>query len=88
MNKKEEKEKEAMKYKRKEHDKYMQWKKEGQKTTPSPRRYNNKREEKVPDWFYKKDEEKPKKTKKPNAEIAERRRKLQEELNAMRNEVK
>ena len=88
MNKKVETAKEAMEFSRKEHDKYMQWKNEGQKPTPSPRRYNNTREEKVPDWFYKKDEEKPEKTKKPNAEIAERRRKLQEELNAMRNEVK
>ena len=86
MNKKVATAKEAMEFSRTEHDKYMQWKNEGQK--PAQKRYNNTREEKVPDWFYKKDDEKPEKAAKPNAEIAERRRKLQEELNAMRSEVK
>ena len=59
MNKKVVTAKEAMEFSRTEHDKYMQWKNEGQK--PAQRRYNNTREEKVPDWFYKKDDEKPEK---------------------------
>lgn len=82
MNKKVATAKEAMEFSRKEHDKYMQWKNEGQK--PAPRRYPSSREEKVPDWFYKKEEETPKQESKPSAEIAERRRKLQAELDAMR----
>lgn len=86
MNKKVATAKEAMEFSRKEHDKYMQWKNEGEK--PAPRKYQSSREEKVPDWFYKKDEKKSGEEEKPNPEIDEKRRKLLEKLNAMRSEVK
>lgn len=93
MNKKVETAKEALEFSRKEHDKYMKWKNEGQKTTTYSR--NSKREEIVPEWFYKKDEtqeKKPekqtkekleKKPQKKNADMEERRRKLREELQQM-----
>ncbi|MHA6260641.1 replication initiation and membrane attachment family protein [Sporosarcina sp. CAU 1771] len=86
MNKKVATAKEALEFSRKEHDKYMQWKNEGQK--PAQRRTQSTREEKVPDWFYKKEEKQIEKETKPSAEIMERRRRLQAELDAMRNEVK
>ena len=86
MNKKVATAKEALKFSRDEHDKYMQWKNEGQK----PPTYNrgSKREEMVPEWFYKKDEKPKEKPKKKNPDIEERRRRLREELNAKRKGVK
>lgn len=86
MNKKVATAKEALKFSRDEHDKYMQWKNEGQKS-PSYNR-GSKREEMVPEWFYKKDEPAKEKPKKKNPDIEERRRKLREELNAKRKGVK
>lgn len=88
MNKKVETAKQAMDLSREEHDKYMQWKNEGQKAPA----YKGKptREEMVPEWFYKKDDEKPKQkqTKKKDKDMEERRRKLREELQEMSKGVK
>ena len=64
----------------------MQWKNEGQKA-PSYSR-GSKREEMVPEWFYKKDEPTKEIPKAKNPDIEERRRKLREELNAKRKGVK
>ena len=88
MNKKVETAKEALEFSRTEHDKYMKWKNEEQK--PKPQTYNRgaKREEMVPEWFYKKDEEPKEKDQKNNSEIEERRRKLREELQQMNKGVK
>lgn len=52
MNKKVETAEAAMEMARQEHDKYTKWKNEGQKATPQRK---PSREEKVPDWFYKKE---------------------------------
>ncbi len=85
MNKKVTTAKEAMELSRKDHDKYMKWKNEGQQAAP-PRQQ---RKEKVPEWFYKKDDQK--KTEKPtksNADIEEERRKLIEELRGEGSGVK
>ncbi len=86
MNKKVATAKEALEFSRDEHDKYMQWKNEGQKA-PSYSR-GSKREEMVPEWFYKKDEPTKEIPKAKNPDIEERRRKLREELNAKRKGVK
>lgn len=71
----------AMELARQEHDKYTKWKNEGQK--PSPQRKPT-REEKVPDWFYKKEQVQDKKeTKKEtvkSAAVDEERRQLLKEL--------
>lgn len=87
MNKKVGNAKEALEFSRKEHDKYMEWKNEGQKPTYKGQ---STREEMVPEWFYKKEEEKQQqqKPKKKATDIEERRRKLREELQAMRKGVK
>lgn len=85
MNKKVSSAKEAMVLSRKDHDKYMKWKNEGQQSNVR----QGKRPERVPDWFYKK--EKPKKVEKQtksNAKLEEERRKLLEELGVKGNEVK
>ncbi|AQQ52829.1 replication initiation and membrane attachment family protein [Planococcus lenghuensis] len=73
--------KEAMELARTEHDQYMKWKKEG---SPSPAQNRRKtgREEKLPDWFYSKEEDR----KKPESQAAaspsleEEKRKLLAEL--------
>jgi replication initiation and membrane attachment protein len=69
--------KQALDISRKEHDQYMQWKAEGQ--NPTAKRTSG-REEKVPEWFYKKDDKEPKKTPKSSTKLDEERRKLLEEL--------
>lgn len=69
--------KQALDISRKEHDQYMQWKAEGQ--NPSAKRSSG-REEKVPEWFYKKDDKEQKKTPKSSTKLDEERRKLLEEL--------
>lgn len=86
MNKKVETAKEALEFSRTEHDKYMKWKNEEQKAPA----YNRgaKREEMVPEWFYKKDEEPKEKPAKPDADVEARRRKLREELQQMNKGVK
>ena len=69
----------ALEMSRSEHDQYVKWKNEGQKSGAKRRPT---REEKVPEWFYKK-EEKQKKSIKPvksSSAIDEERRKLLEEL--------
>lgn len=69
--------KEAMALSRDEHDKYMIWKNEGQQPSKWKRKT---RDEKVPEWFYKK-EKAPKQTRvKTSKGIEEERRKLLEEL--------
>lgn len=83
MNKKVSTAKEAMELSRKDHDKYMQWKNEGQQAAPR----RNQRQEKVPEWFYKKEDKKktekpvkPKGNQESDKELEEERRKLLEEL--------
>jgi len=55
--------KEAMDLARQERDKYAKWKVENETKTSRPQKQNYKkasgREEKVPDWFYKRDEDPP-----------------------------
>ena len=55
--------KEAMDLARQERDKYAKWKAENESKTSRPQKQNYKktsgREEKVPDWFYKRDEDPP-----------------------------
>ena len=88
MNKKVSTAKEALEFSRKEHDKYMQWKDEGQKPASNNRRGSgSSREAMVPEWFFKKDEKKEQ-PKKVDPDVEERRRKLLKNLNARRTEVK
>lgn len=72
--------KQAMELARSEHEQYMKWKNEGSKQTT----YTKKpvREEKVPDWFYKKDGETKQSGNETNGvqNIDEERRKLLAEL--------
>lgn len=86
MNKKVSTAKEALEFSRKEHDKYMQWKNEGQKPASNNRRGSG-REAMVPEWFFKKDEKKEQ-PKKMDPDVEERRRRLLENLNARKTEVK
>jgi len=83
MNKKVDTVKTALEMSRNEHDQYVKWKNEGQSagSKSAPRR-KSAREEKVPEWFYKKDEKKSKTDKpvKSSSAIDEERRKLLEEL--------
>ncbi|WP_438311433.1 replication initiation and membrane attachment family protein [Sporosarcina sp. FA9] len=87
MNKKVKTAREAMEFSRTEHDKYMQWKNEGQKPA-AQKRYTNTREEKVPEWFFKKEEVQAVTTKKSTFDVEEERRKLLEELGVSGNGVK
>ena len=87
MNKKVSTAKEALEFSRTEHDKYMQWKNEGQKPATYTKRGAN-REEMVPEWFFKKDEKKKELPKKSDPDVEERRRKLLENLNSKRSGVK
>ncbi|WP_318614253.1 replication initiation and membrane attachment family protein [Sporosarcina sp. YIM B06819] len=77
MNKKVETAEAAMEMARQEHDKYTKWKNEGQK--PSPQRKPT-REEKVPEWFHKKEQAKDDKVTKKSAAVDEERRQLLKEL--------
>ena len=77
MNKKVETAEAAMEMARQEHDKYTKWKNEGQKPTPQRKPT---REEKVPDWFYKKEETQGNKETKKSAAVDEERRQLLKEL--------
>ncbi len=77
MNKKVETVKAALEMSRQEHDQYMKWKNEGQKPT-SKRKPT--REEKVPEWFYKKEEAQQNKATKQSSDVDEERRKLLKEL--------
>ncbi|MCM3357678.1 MULTISPECIES: DnaD domain protein [unclassified Psychrobacillus] len=76
--------KEAMELARNEHEQYMKWKSEGSKQ----KTYSKKptREEKVPDWFYKKDDELKRTGKETNGiqDIDAERQKLLEELGMMK----
>lgn len=89
MNKKIETVRAAMEISRQEHDQYNKWKNEGQKTTT---RRKSGREERVPDWFYKKEEKQgkrvePKKTSNSDFNVEEERRKLMKELGITGDEV-
>lgn len=76
----------AMELSRTEHDQYMKWLNEGKKK-PAGRKPI--REEKVPEWFYKKDDTEQKEpAKEADPAIDEQRRQLMEKLDAMRNGVK
>lgn len=76
--------KEAMELARNEHEQYMKWKSEGSKQ----KTYSKKptREEKVPDWFYKKDDELKRTGKETNGiqDIDAERQRLLEELGMMK----
>lgn len=80
MNKKIETVRAAMEISRNEHDQYVKWKNEGQK--PTPKRKPT-REEKVPEWFYKKEDKqegKQVKSTRATSDIDEERRQLMKEL--------
>lgn len=81
-NKKIETAKQAMEISRQEHDQYIKWQKEGSKK-PSGRKPV--REEKVPEWFNKPEEQKTS-AKEVDPVIDEKRRELQAKLDAMRME--
>ncbi|GEN82241.1 replication initiation and membrane attachment protein [Sporosarcina luteola] len=76
----------AMDLSRTEHDQYMKWLNEG-KQKPAGRKPT--REEKVPEWFYKKEgTEKQEQETNTDPAIDEKRRQLMEKLDAMRTGVK
>ncbi|MCG7346052.1 DnaD domain protein [Sporosarcina sp. ACRSL] len=76
----------AMELSRTEHDQYMKWLNEGKQ---KPARRKPTREEKVPEWFYKKEEtEQQEPEKETDPSIDEKRRQLLEKLDAMRSGVK
>ena len=76
----------AMELSRTEHDQYMKWLNEG-KQKPAGRKPT--REEKVPEWFYKKDKtEQQEPEKEADPAIDEKRRQLLEKLESMRSGVK
>lgn len=80
--------KQAMEMSRKEHDQYIKWQSEGSKKTSSRKPV---KEEKVPEWFYKKEENNQHKTetkKDSDPDIDEKRRQLLAKLDAMRMEGK
>lgn len=78
--------KEAMEISRKEHDQYIKWQNEGSKKSTSRKPI---RVEKVPEWFHQKDEEKEQQpTPAADSSADEERRKLLEELDAIRSGVK
>lgn len=77
--------KEAIELSRKEHDQYMNWLNEGKpKATP---RKKTTREEKVPEWFYKK-QSNNQKSEQEHFDVDIERRKLLEELGVSDKEVK
>lgn len=67
----------ALELSRKEHDQYMKWLNDGKKSSPKKQ---PSREEKVPEWFYKKGEQPKKKNAPSNTNLDEERRKLLKEL--------
>ncbi|HEX5564441.1 MAG TPA: DnaD domain protein, partial [Sporosarcina sp.] len=79
--------KQAMEISRKEHDQYIKWQNEGSKKKPASRKPT--RVEKVPEWFYKTDDEKEQQPAvDANPAIDEKRRQqLLEKLDAMRSGV-
>ncbi|WP_240793399.1 replication initiation and membrane attachment family protein [Psychrobacillus vulpis] len=76
--------KEAMELARSEHEQYIKWKNEGSKQKNYAKKPT--REEKVPDWFYKKDGEKKQSGIESNGiqNIDEERKKLLADLNALK----
>ncbi|MBD7984263.1 DnaD domain protein [Sporosarcina sp. Sa2YVA2] len=81
-NKKIETAKQAMEISRQEHDQYIKWQKEGSKKSSGRKPV---REEKVPEWFNKPEEQKTS-AKEVDPAIDEKRRELQAKLDAMRME--
>ena len=80
--------KEAMELARKEHEQYLKWKVEGSSSSSNSKSYSKKptREEKVPDWFYKKDGKLKQSGNETNGiqDIDAERKKLMEELGIKR----
>lgn len=77
--------KEAMELARTERDQYMQWKleSEAKKSASSNYKkqpYKNIREEKIPEWFYKRNEPKKEEKKASNINFEEERRKILQKL--------
>ncbi|BAQ11724.1 replicative DNA helicase dnab [Bacillus sp. OxB-1] len=71
--------KEAMELSRKEHDQYMKWLNDGKNTSTKTKKKPS-REEKVPEWFYKKEEGQQEKPAPTNPDLDAERRRLLEEL--------
>lgn len=88
MNRKVETAMQAIQLSREEHDKYTQWKKDEQNKPAYGKKST--REEMVPEWFDKEDEEKTEKQKpkKKDKDIEARRKKLREDLLQMNKGVK
>ncbi|PID00755.1 replication initiation and membrane attachment family protein [Sporosarcina sp. P29] len=76
----------ALKLSREEHDQYMKWLKEGKQSTPRNRKPT--REEKVPEWFSKRDKKSKKSEKPDDFNVEEERQKLLKELGIQESEVK
>jgi len=78
--------KEAMTLARKEHAQYLQWKNEGSKKAAPAKK--SVREEKVPEWFYKKQQSAVQESNPVHANVEEERKKLLAELGVVKGEVK
>ncbi|ARK23737.1 hypothetical protein SporoP37_02860 [Sporosarcina sp. P37] len=76
----------ALELSRKEHDQYMKWLKEGKKPAPAKRKTT--REEKVPEWFSKRDNKKKTYEQPADFNVEEERKKLLKELGIQESEVK
>ncbi|MFC4409820.1 replication initiation and membrane attachment family protein [Chungangia koreensis] len=78
--------KEAMTLARKEHSQYLQWKNDGgKKAAPAKKAV---REEKVPEWFYKKQQSNVQEPVSGQINVEEERKKLLAELGVLKDEVK
>lgn len=78
--------KEAMTLARKEHAQYLQWKNEGSKKSSTAKKAV--REEKVPEWFYKKQQSSVQESSPVQNNVDAERKKLLAELGVMKDEVK
>jgi len=83
--------KEAMELARKEHDKYTTWKNKPQSSAKKTSYTKNRREEKVPDWFYKRNEKSEEvlkdTTNTGTTDFEKERQKILEKLGNIQNKV-
>ncbi|GLC88328.1 helicase DnaB [Lysinibacillus piscis] len=82
--------KQAMELARQEHDKYTTWKNSPQTTTPKKNTYaknQKRREEKVPDWFYKRNEKSEETSQNDQMDFETERQKMLEKLGNIQNKV-
>ncbi|KXH87212.1 replication initiation and membrane attachment family protein [Sporosarcina sp. HYO08] len=77
----------ALEISRREQDQYLKWKNEEQKKQPSRRKKTASREEKIPEWFYKKEQKPKDQAPASDPAIDQKRQELLKKMNALRNEV-